>query len=284
MAKAARKSAFVTAISANKEALAEAAQAERSTIANNDEILAVLGLKEDESTIVHAKLISVKSEVHPDGTYKGLPFVRWTYQLMSNATKNLVVSNSQPAYNRNSKLIDGKSLSWIFMEFQAYGFETGDWGNQPHLIDESAEELDKEKPEVMLRISCSKIKSGNNVGKLAVNYRVSRVLEQDEAAPGSSQEDSESDLGDELDEAMEAPVTPPAAPEAPTVQSNATVSRSKAKKVKLEVGAKVKFNFVDEDGAESVLDGEIEALNPDGTFEVTDGQFGYTLSKEEFVL
>lgn len=267
MAKSMKKSAFVAAVSSNQEALVQAANTERASMADASEVIQVYGLDDGDRISVPCKLAGVKVSTHEEGDKKGLPYVNWVFAPTTAPGKGMMIGNFQPCYDRKTLQVDGKALGWIFQEFQACGFDTKSWGKDPSQIEDAATELDKEKPNILLSIRCTKLRAGVRSGQLVVNYNISRIVDEQP----SSQEDQVEDLAEELDEAMEAP--------APIA---AKVSKAKPAKPSHKVGGKVKFNFVDDDGNEEVLDGTIEAINGD-VYSVTDGTYSYELELSDFV-
>jgi hypothetical protein len=270
MAKA-KKSAFVSGLASNKEALQKAAETERASLADQSEVQQVYQLnKAGDRVSVPCKLVSVKCATHEDGDKKGLPYVNWVFAPLEAPGKGMLIGNFQPGYNRATLAVDGGALGWIFGEFQACGFDTKSWANDPSEIETAADELDKEKPTIMLSIRAAEIKKGVRAGSVAINYSISRLIEDLD----SSQEDTdnsgkEADLGDELDEAMEKEPTPPPA--------TTKVTKTKATKKKaLAVGDTVKFNFENEEGEMEEIAATIEEIKGDD-LSVNDGNYNYEI-------
>lgn len=278
MAKA-KKSAFVSALASSKEALAEAAEKQRNQLTDTSEILKAFNLtKENQRVSLQAQLISVKSATYEDGDNKGLPYVNWLFSPTDAPGKGMTLSNNQPGFDRKTKEISGSALGWIFIEFQACGFDTSSWAGDPSQIEEAATELNKEKPIVMLGLRTALIKTGPRQGQLAVNMSISRILD---ASDLSSQEEPEVE-GEVDDEPTIVPAVVPDVEPATTV-TKTKGGRSKAPKA-YAVGDKVKFEFQEEEGApKEVLTGSITGIDDEGGYEVFDGKYTYNLIVSDFI-
>lgn len=274
MAKA-KKSAFVTGLASNKEALKKAAETERAVLADQSEVKKVYDLnKAGDRVSVPCKLVSVKCDIHETGDNKGLPYVNWVFAPLEAPGKGMLIGNFQPGYNRKTKAIDGDSLGWIFGEFQACGFDTKSWANDPSEIETAAEELDKEKPTVMLSIRANEIKKGDKAGQIAINYSIARLIESSQEDLEDSSEDDDS-LGDELDEAMTK--EPEATPEPEPAPATTKVTKTKATRKKTyKVGDKVKFNFKNEEGEIEEITATIEEIDGDD-LKVNDDTYDYDI-------
>ena len=274
MAKA-KKSAFVTGLASNKEALKEAAEKERASLVDQSEVQQIFKLnKAGDRVSVICKLVSVKCDTHEDGDKKGLPYVNWVFSPLESPGKGMLIGNFQPAYNRKTLVVDGSALGWIFQEFQACGFDTKSWANDPSELESAADELDQEKPTVMVSIRASEIKSGKRAGSLAINYSISRLVEDVSSQETTDDSDEEDSLEDELEEVMvKEPVKP--------AQEKTQVSKTKApKKKKFEVGDAIKFNFEDDDGNEEVVSATIESVDGN-SITVTDGTYSYDITTDD---
>lgn len=273
MAKA-KKSAFVTGLAANKEALKEAAEKERASLADQSEVQQIYKLtKAGDRVSVPCKLVSVKCDTHEDGDKKGLPYVNWVFSPLEAPGKGMLIGNFQPGYDRKTLAVSGSALGWIFQEFQACGFETKSWANDPSELEDAADELDKEKPTVMLSIRASEIRAGKRAGQVAINYSIARLIDDASSQEATGDSEEEDSLGDELDAAMEQ--EPEAAPEPPPATTKVTKTKA-AKKKEFAVGDQVKFNFENDEGEEEVISATIESING-GTLSVTDGTYSYDI-------
>lgn len=262
MAKA-PKSAFVATLSAKKNELIKAAQTQRAGgITEASEIVEAYGLDEGSRITVKCKLLGVKVATHEEGVNKGLPYVSFSYAPVEAPGKGMTFVTYLPCFDRKTKEVSEKAMTWVFQEFQGFGFDTNTWGSDPGQIEVAGSELNKEKPTCMVTLRCSKIQAGARAGELVVNFGINRVVEADAPAPKS--------LSQELDEAMEAPAT--AAPPA---------RKPAAKKAAaFKVGDKVKFTFSDDDGNEEEVEGDITSVEGD-TYQVTDGTYSYDLTAAE---
>ncbi len=271
MAKA-KKSAFVTGLATNKEALKEAAEKERASLADQTEIQQVYKLnKANDRVSVPCKLVSVKCATHEDGDKKGLPYVNWVFSPLEAPGKGMLIGNFQPGYNRKTMAVEGSALGWIFQEFQACGFDTKSWANDPGNIEDAADELDKEKPTVMLSIRASEIKAGKRAGQIAINMGISRLIDNGSSQEATGDSDEEDSLGDELEEAMTKEPEP--------VKTQVTKTKVPAKK-SFKVGDEIKFNFEDDDGNNEVIEAVIEKV--DGLIlSVSDGEYSYDIEADD---
>lgn len=262
MAKA-PKSAFVATLSAKKNELIKAAQTQRAGgITEASEIVEAYGLDEGSRITVKCKLLGVKVATHEEGVNKGLPYVSFSYAPVEAPGKGMTFVTYLPCFDRKTKEVSEKAMTWVFQEFQGFGFDTNTWGSDPGQIEVAGSELNKEKPTCMVTLRCSKIQAGARAGELVVNFGINRVVEADAPAPKS--------LSQELDEAMEAPAT--AAPPA---------RKPAAKKAAaFKVGDKVTFTFADDDGNEEEVEGDITSVEGD-TYQVTDGTYSYDLTAAE---
>ncbi len=271
MAKA-KKSAFVTGLAANKEALKEAAEKERASLADQTEIQQVYKLtKAGDRVSVPCKLVSVKCATHEDGDKKGLPYVNWVFAPLEAPGKGMLIGNFQPGYSRKTMIVDGAALGWIFQEFQACGFDTKSWANDPSEVEDAAEELDKEKPTIMLSVRASEIKSGKRAGEVAINMGISRLIDDGSSQETKGDSEEEDSLGDELEEAMTKEPEP--------VKTQVTKTKAPAKK-SYKVGDEIKFKFEDDDGNEETIEAVVEKV--DGlTLSVTDGEYSYDIEVDD---
>lgn len=270
MAKA-KKSAFVSGLASNKEALQKAAETERASLADQSEVQKVYQLnKAGDRVSVPCKLVSVKCATHEDGDKKGLPYVNWVFAPLEAPGKGMLIGNFQPGYSRTTLAVDGAALGWIFGEFQACGFDTKSWANDSSEIESAADELDKEKPTIMLSIRAAEIKKGSRAGSVAINYSISRLIEDyDSSQEDTDNSDKEETLEEELDKAMEKEPTPPPA--------TTKVTKTKATKKKaLAVGDTVKFNFENEEGEMEVITATIEEIKGED-LSVNDGNYNYEI-------
>ena len=273
MAKA-KKSAFVTGLASNKEALKKAAETERAVLADQSEVAAVYGLDKAGARVsVLCKLVSVKCDIHETGDSKGLPYVNWVFSPLEAPGKGMLIGNFQPGYNRKTKVIDGDSLGWIFGEFQVCGFDTKSWANDPSEIETAAEELDKEKPTVMLSIRANEIKKGERAGQIAINYSIARLIEDASSQENLEDPQEEETLEEELDAAMTK--EPEVAPEPPPATTKVTKTKATKKKT-FKVGDEVKFNFKNDDDEIEVITASIVEMNGD-EIKVSDDQFDYDI-------
>lgn len=273
MAKA-KKSAFVTGLASNKEALKKAAETERAVLADQSEVSTVYGLDKAGARVsVPCKLVSVKCDTHETGDNKGLPYVNWVFAPLEAPGKGMLIGNFQPGYNRKTKVIDGDSLGWIFGEFQACGFDTKSWASDPSEIETAAEELDKEKPTVMLSIRANEIKKGERAGQIAINYSIARLIEDASSQENLEDPQEEETLEEELDAAMDK--EPEVAPEPPPATTKVTKTKATKKKT-YKVGDEVKFNFKNDDDEIEVITASIVEMNGD-EIKVSDDQFDYDI-------
>lgn len=269
MAKA-KKSAFVTGLASNKEALKEAAEKERASLADQSEVQQVYKLnKKGDRVSVPCKLVSVKCATHEEGDRKGLPYVNWVFAPLEAPGKGMLIGNYQPAYNRKTMVIDGAALGWIFQEFQACGFDTRSWANDPSELESAAEELDSEKPTIMLSIRASEIKAGKRAGDVAVNYSISRLIDDVSSQETTGDSEEEDSLDDDLEAAMTKEPDP--------VPEKTKVTKTKAAKKKSPaVGDSIKFKFEDEDGNQETISATIESIEGE-TLTVSDGTYTYDI-------
>lgn len=274
MANVKKRSEVVAALLANKEALAEAATQERTSIADSSEVMEVFNLNDGDRVTIRATLSSCQIKTHKDGDKKGLPYANFLFSPTGEPGKGMLLCNMVPFYDRTSFQITAGALGWVFQEFAACGFDTKSWADDPGLMEDAAKELDLEKPQVMLTLRCSK---GKKKDALYVNMGISRVLDAQQV---SSQEEVEADpVPEQLEEALkekEAPV--------PVAKSEAKVSRSKAtKQPAYKVGDAILFNFYEEEGspAEEVK-GTILAVE-EGVFKVTDDKFDYDVIPADII-
>jgi hypothetical protein len=265
MAKA-PKSAFVATLSAKKNELIKAAQSQRAGgITESSEIVEAYGLDEGSRITVKCKLLGVKVSCHEEGANKGLPYVSFSYAPVEAPGKGMTFVMYLPGYDRKTKEVTEKAMTWIFQEFQGFGFDTRDWGADPSQIETAGAELNKEKPTCMVNLRCSKIQAGARAGELVVNFGINRIVETDAPAPKT--------LSQELDEVMEAPA-------AKVAETPAPRKPAAKKAAAFKVGDKVIFTFTDEDNNEEEVEGEITGLEGD-TYQVTDGTYSYDLTAAE---
>ncbi len=302
MAKSREKSAFVSSLTPKRDILKEASQAQRTSITDASEVIEAYDLQDGDRMSIACKLTSCIADVHKEeGDKKGLPFVNFLYAPTEEPGKGMTIGAFFPGYDRRELEITVDSWNWIYREFQGFGFDTAEWSDDPSKVEEAAKELTAEKPLCMVQIRCSKIRSGDRKGELALNYGISRVLDSDEegeveTTPVVSSSSMAPPKAGNKGKAKETVPTAPepqevTIPEPPAPEASAPAKRGRAKKVAnvgFEIGDKVKFKFENDDGEDEIITGTITALSlddasnlPTGDFEITDGTYSYTMAPSD---
>lgn len=259
MAKQTKKSSFLASFDGHDEAVKQASNVVRQSITTDEEIIEAFELRPDESKVVKCRLSSASARVHDEKSKdkEGLPYVIIAYTVMDEAGKGLRLSKFLPCYNRESLEIDADAMEEVWREIQGLGIDTKGLGADA--LEQILEDLTSKRPTVMVRIYCSKVKSGPNRGKLRANISAQRVVT-----------DAKEDEDDDQDET---PAPAPAAKPAPKGKKAAVAKVEELAKDVVDEddddappfkkGVKVTLMLEDDDGEEVEETGTIISVDED---------------------
>jgi hypothetical protein len=187
---------FFKELKKKKKIVKSAANEEASSgFTNNFELGEALELRDKQNITTKARCMNVR--VAKLDNEKESMVANFTYAILSGKGKGLAPSKSvwfDPQGEEDEDEAFARAMKDIWFEIQHLGYETK--GKDDEDLKEMIEEINKDKPTVMLKIRGSKSKRGENKGKIGGYVNAMRPIELDEDDEDDEEEETEEEEED----------------------------------------------------------------------------------------